>query len=200
MDKDASTPESGETSAAENENSEESKSQSQEEAQKTGLLNALREERAKRQELAEKLKGYEAKEQERAAQLGKKKEEKLKEEGKFQEILAEKEGMITSLSEVSEQLKTKVEAYETTINGLVDKSLESLQKDDRELVETLLDGKTPEKKLETLPALLKKFQSPQNFNKNPESSKDSLVDKKEKAAQLAQSGKLGAALNMLMKK
>lgn len=201
MDQNASAAEGSQASASEKENSqnsnnEESKNSSKE--NKTVPIQALHEERSKRKEYESRIAELEAKEAERSAEAEKQKEKKLKEEGKYKELLEEREKTIAQLTEQLEGVTQKVGSYEGTINSMIENSLSTLNKEDRTLVSDLLEGKTPEKKLETLPSIIKRLQIGGDFNKNPNESGKSVVDANQQAKEAAARGDVGKALTLML--
>lgn len=119
---------------------------------------AFHEERELRKEAEKKLKEYQDAEAERKRKAD-------EEQGNFKGLYEGTQAQIKTLSEENAAYKTRIEAYEKGVQERIDKSLESVKSDeDKEMVKSLLAGKSAEEKDKLLPKLIEKFGIPSNIN------------------------------------
>lgn len=82
-------------------------------------------------------------------------ENKLKEEGKLQELLSQREKDLAELSGTTTSMKSKLEAYEKLATEQVETALKSItDKEKQKTVKDMLEGKPVEEQVTMLPKLL----------------------------------------------
>jgi len=143
---------------------------------------ALRLEREKRRAIEEELKAI------REAQ-SKAEEERLAEQGKYQELYEKSNSELEELRASKTTLAEKLEAYEKRIQDGITAKMESLSDEDKAIAKMATEGRPLDKQEEILKGLLSKFSPKQNnVNKFPDgnakanTSKDSDIGAKYKEA------------------
>lgn len=124
-------------------------------------LAALHEARQELKTLKETLKGFEKKEQELQ-------EQKMKEEGQYKELLQEKESKLKEL----ESTATLLQRYEERAKVKIQESLEPLPEEDKEMVLSLLEGKSLLEQEELIPKLTQRLTVKASKNIPPKGSQD----------------------------
>lgn len=115
-------------------------SQSAESAHELGLRRALERERQGRKSLEERLQAFEAAEAKRAAEAKKAAEQKAVEEGRFKELLQEREAELEKLRQQNEQLSSKWSGVVSTMSERNAARLEALPESVRAVAEAAIEG------------------------------------------------------------
>lgn len=154
------------------------------------IKHGLKEERQKRQEVEEKLKEYEAEKK-------KAEEAKLAEEGKYKELLQQKEAEIAELQSFKEQYDKIAEQAEESYS----KKLGELPEESRDTVKDVLDGKNSFEKMRLLPEIIDKFGlgNKKDINKQPQDGgvDNGNISKDQLNQQLAEAKKKGDSVQVM---
>ncbi len=91
-------------------------------------------------------------------------DQKAKEEGKFKDLLSERETALSKLENEHKQTQEKLSAYETVLKSQVDKSLEGVKDEKkRSVIQKALEGKALSDQAALVPELIEALGAPAGF-------------------------------------
>jgi hypothetical protein len=168
----------------------EAKRKAEEEKNKTVPHQAFHEEREKRKALEERLKTFET---EKAEAARKAEEEK----GNFKKLYEDEQARAKDLESKLTNATKSLTDFETNAQNAIEESLKSVKSDeDREVVKSLLKGKSISEQQLVLPKLLEKFGSPSEINAAGKGGgKTGVTD--DKSVKLDEAKKSGSIINVI---